>query len=93
MPGIRGIVSNRHFSRDGLFIGSRTERVFVRDFKPEPNGFADILQRFIAVAPLTPATGKRRTTGGKTFFGLDEQDFVFHGESLNHEGPRLNVEP
>ncbi len=58
---------------------SLAPRIFLSDFEPELDGFADVGQRFIMRRPLAMTTRQGGTGNGKTFLGFNHDNIILHG--------------
>jgi hypothetical protein len=54
-------------------------RIFLGNFEPEFDGFADVGQRFIMRRSLAMTTRQCGTRNGKTFFGFNHDYLILHG--------------
>jgi len=57
-------------------------RIFLGDFEPEPDGFADVGQRFIMRRSLAVAARQGGTGDGETFFGFNQNNIILHGWTI-----------
>ena len=81
MPGSFGI-SNGHFGKRAGFATGFGTGIFLGDFEPELDGFADVDESFRLRVSLTPATRQRGATNGKSFIGRNENHRIFHGATI-----------
>ena len=85
MPGSFGTIQlngDEFAGKTNAFGCGLTSRIFLGNFEPELDGFADVGQRFIMRRPLAVATRQSGTGNGKTFFGFNHDNIVLHGGKI-----------
>jgi hypothetical protein len=81
MPGSFGILHG-HFGERAGFAAGLGAGILLGDFQPEPDGFADVYERFRLRFSLAPAARQRGAGDGKPLLRRDENHRIFHGSKL-----------